>query len=298
MVKGIRKPRQKENNPLISPNQTLKLDSKLSKKKDKKEYKTIPKSKQQIDKEYYQKNREQKKQQRRQRYQQDKEKIKAQKKLNYAKKKEKAQLLTKQNQAKYYGAEAIKVLMTFKQYTELSQDKMKLWTDFNWTLKDCKESINDIVAVMKLEQVAGNLVRDYWDTAKAEVKKGKSWNSLDYDEQQKLIRYWGYEKARIENGYIDEVERLERQGDSYYREIEMAKYHEQRGKIKCDCWQCEEKKIIRKEVKAKINKELKEIEKEQSEEMEIEWVKGNCNGCGEYKKVDSDSGLCKKCSNS
>lgn len=37
---------------------------------------------------------------------------------------------------------------------------------------------------------------------------------------------------------------------------------------------------------------------EAEQEEEIEWIRGNCNGCGEYKKVDSDSGLCKKCSNS
>jgi hypothetical protein len=32
----------------------------------------------------------------------------------------------------------------------------------------------DIVAIMKLEEVAHNLVRDYWETAKKEIKKGKS----------------------------------------------------------------------------------------------------------------------------
>jgi len=42
---------------------------------------------------------------------------------------------------------------------------------------------------MRLEQLADNLIRDYQETAKSEVKKGKSWNSLDYDQQQKLIRY-------------------------------------------------------------------------------------------------------------
>jgi hypothetical protein len=48
---------------------------------------------------------------------------------------------------------------------------------------------------MKLEQVVGKLVRDYWDTAKSEIRKGKSWNSLDYDEQQHLIRYTGFVKT-------------------------------------------------------------------------------------------------------
>jgi len=52
-----------------------------------------------------------------------------------------------------------------------------------------KENISDIVGVTKLAHVADNLIRDYRETAKSEVKKGKSWNSLDYDQQQKLIRY-------------------------------------------------------------------------------------------------------------
>ena len=55
----------------------------------------------------------------------------AQKKINYAKKKNRVQLSTKQQSAKYYEAESIRVLMSFKEYTELNKDKMKLWTDFN-----------------------------------------------------------------------------------------------------------------------------------------------------------------------
>ena len=57
-----------------------------------------------------------------------------------------------------------------------------------------------MVALCNLSQVADNLIRDYWDTAKSEERrKNKSWNSLDYDEQQRLTKYWGHEKARIEN---------------------------------------------------------------------------------------------------
>ena len=87
---------------------------------------TPPKSRQQIYQENYQKNKEHKKQQQQERYQQNKEKIKAQKKINYVKKKKQEQLTTKRQSAKYYGAEAIKVLMPFKEYTELNQQKHKL----------------------------------------------------------------------------------------------------------------------------------------------------------------------------
>jgi|SRR6185312_3524066 len=111
MVNRTKKPRKKQNNTInsISPDN-----------------KTSPKSKQQIDKEYYQKNKEHKKQQRKARYQRDKEKIKALQKQRYQQQKEQAELTTKQQSAKYYGAEAIKILMSFKEYTELNKEKKKL----------------------------------------------------------------------------------------------------------------------------------------------------------------------------
>jgi len=52
--------------------------------------------------------------------------------------------------------------MSFKEYTELSPQKRKLWADFNWTLKDCqkaiKEGLGDFTTIMKLEQVIGKLL--------------------------------------------------------------------------------------------------------------------------------------------
>jgi hypothetical protein len=42
---------------------------------------------------------------------------------------------------------------------------------------------------MRLEQLANQLIKDYRETVKSEVKKGKYWNSLDYDEQQRLMKY-------------------------------------------------------------------------------------------------------------
>jgi hypothetical protein len=71
----------------------------------------------------------------------------------------------KESNNKYSTAEAYKILMSFKEYTELSKEKKQLWLDFNWTLDDCREAINeglgDVVVVMKLEQVASKLIRDY-----------------------------------------------------------------------------------------------------------------------------------------
>ena len=250
-----------------------------------------PKSRQQIYQENYQKNKERKKQQQKERYQQDKERIKAQKKINYAKKKAQEQLSTKQIQAKYYQAKHIEVLMPFKEYTELNKKKMKLWIDFNQTLKDINKGITGIVDIMKLEQVTNNLIRDFWETAKSEKRKlSKSWNSLDYDQQQRVIKYWGYEKVRIENGYLDEEERLERQSNNYLKEIERAKFHEERGKINCDCWDCETKKEIQAEIKAEREKIIADYEKEQKADKE------QCPECQKWvKELDEEAGVCKGC---
>jgi hypothetical protein len=184
--------------------------------------------------------------------------------------------------------------MSFKEYTELNQEKRKLWLDFNWTLKDCKELIEkgfgNVVAIMKLEQVAGNLIRDYWTTAKKEIKKGKSWNSIDQDQKDRLIRYWGYEKTRLENSYITEEERLEKQSQTYLKEIELAKFHEERGKIKCSCYDCEAKGEIRKEVKGKIKKEIEDYDRQSGVTDKEE-----CPSCGKLKVLDEESGVCKGC---
>jgi len=266
MVKALKKPNKLQSNPFfreLEPHSNT-IYSVISPSK---------KPKSQVDKDYYQKNKERKKAERRERYQQQKERT---------------QLATQQSWGKYYGAEAIKILMSLKEYTELNQEKQKLWAEFNWTLKDCAENIHGIVAVMKLEQVASNLIRDYWKTAKKEIKKGKSWNSLEDNQQQRLIKYWGYEKARLENSYIDEEEKLERQSQEYLKEIELAKFHEERGKVKCPCYACEEKQAIRKEVKAKINKELKK--------QETDKERGECCGCGKIKELEEETGACKKCS--
>ncbi|CAG8654948.1 12490_t:CDS:2, partial [Ambispora leptoticha] len=78
------------------------------------------------------------------------------------------------------------------------------------------------------------------------------------------------EEARIENGYIEETERLERQSQEYLKEIELAKFHEERGKINCECYSCEEQKIIRSEVINEQKKIITDYEAEQKKEMAVE----------------------------
>ena len=193
--------------------------------------KTSKKSKQQINKDYYEKNKEQRQKQRREKYQQQK-------------------LQAKQQLNKYSGAEAIKVLISLKEYTELNKEKRQKWLDFIWTFKDLNRiEINNIIEVMRIRELAENLISDYWTTAKNEIKKGKSWNSLDQIQKDRLIRYWSYEKARKENNYLETVEQLEKQSLEYLKEIELAKFHEERGKIKCSCYDCGTKKGVGEPIK-------------------------------------------------
>ena|SRR2546423_14078245 len=111
MVKSTRKPKANQNNTINS----VLIDNK-----------TKPKSKKEINNSYYQKNKAKLKSQRRDNYQQDKETEKAKRKERYQQQKEQEQLITKQTQAKNYGAEAIKILMTFGEYTVLNKEKKKL----------------------------------------------------------------------------------------------------------------------------------------------------------------------------
>ena len=111
MVKSTIKPKVNQNNTINS----VLTDNKTS-----------PKSKKEINNSYYQKNKAKLRSQRRDNYQQDKETEKAKRKQRYQQKKQQLQLSTKQQLTKYYGAEAIKVLMSFKEYTELNKEKRKL----------------------------------------------------------------------------------------------------------------------------------------------------------------------------
>jgi hypothetical protein len=166
----------------------------------------------------------------------------------------------------------------------LNREKMKLWYDFNWTIQDCqKTGFYDIIQIQQLEQLAGNLTRDYYQTAKSKSKS--SWNSLNEQEQSKLIKYWGLEKARKQQELADKLAEQEQQGQLWKKELELAKFHEERGKIKCSCYDCENKKEKQGKIKKKmLNDEVKKDQKEQCSECQ-QWVKA----------VDEDSGVCGKC---
>jgi len=168
-----------------------------------------------------------------------------------------------------------------------------LWLDFIWTFEDCqKTGFYDIIQIQKLEQLAGNLTRDYYQTANSKTKS--SWNSLNDKEKSKLIKYWGQEKARKEQELADNLTAQEKQGETLEKELErslwafnkdqeLAKFHEERGKIKCPCYDCENKREIQGEIKEKM---VNDDEKE----------KEQCSECKQwFKELDEENGVCRKC---
>jgi hypothetical protein len=106
-------------------------------------------------------------------------------------------------------------------------------------------------------------------------------NSLSEEEKGKLIKYWGREKVRKELELADELEEQEKAGETLEKELELAKFHEERGKIKCACYDCENKKEIQGEIKEKM---VNGDEKKQCSECQ-KWV----------KELVEDSGVCGKC---
>lgn len=182
--------------------------------------------------------------------------------------------------------------MSLKTYTELNKEKQKLWHNFIWTFKDLNKSgFHDIIQIMKIREEAENLINDYWNTAKSELKnRSKSWNSLTEEQQARLVKYWGQEKARWENSLSHDLEQQEERGKVFEKEIKelvvVSLLHEERGRVKCPCWSCEERLKREKEY-------WKQFEEEGEETQEVE---SECGNCYQYKKVDSESGLCRKCS--
>jgi hypothetical protein len=85
---------------------------------------------------------------------------------------------------------------------------------------------------------------------------------------------------------LTELEKQEIQSKQYQQEIELAKFHEERGKLNCNCYSCEEKKVIHKEIKAKVFVYSKKYNKEQ------------CPQCKKFfKELDEENGICAKCLN-
>jgi len=228
----------------------------------------------------------------RQRYQKQKEK--------YAEWYQKRKLAKRTNQEppKYSEAEAYKVLMSLKEYTEQNQVKKKLFLDFYWTIKNLADNkIVDVVEIMRVRELSDNLISDYWKTAKKEAERGKSWNVLSEEKKQKLVKYWGQKIAKEEERLELELGKQRQDGEKYEWDIkkfvDISKFHEERGKKGCRCWICEDLKnraeaeisLIKEKDKEKENKEQKQKTKSE---------KAKCINCDKLRKLNDDE-LCREC---
>jgi len=233
---------------------------------------------------YYQRNKEKKKQQRRENY--------AQKQAQKEQEKKQKEQADREQRAQIYTAKNISILLNLKEYTELNSEKRKLWANFVWTLTELAENIQavNIAEIQQLELLAGNLVRDYYQTAQKQSGMTSQWKSLDAEKQTKLIKYWAREKVLNSEVNAWGWEMREKKASELEKEIALAKFHEERGKENCSCSDCQERQEIRREVKREYDEYWQE-----KEPTENERVESDCGNCGERKKVSVDSGLCRKC---
>ena len=121
-------------------------------------------------------------------YQNHKEKIKEQKKERYHTQKQQNKTLSKTSD--YYKAANIQILLSLKDYVESSPQKMKLWYHFSLVLTQLKESVSDIIEIIRLKEVMENLITDYWSFAKKNIRLTKSWNKLTFAQQQAKKKSW------------------------------------------------------------------------------------------------------------
>jgi hypothetical protein len=71
--------------------------------------------------------------------------------------------------------------------------------------------------------------------------------------------------VRKDKHLLSELEQQEQAGQPHQKEIELAKFHEERGKIKCPCYSCETSKELQTKIKQQLFKE-DESDKEQCPE--------------------------------
>jgi hypothetical protein len=77
---------------------------------------------------------------------------------------------------------------------------------------------------------------------------------------------------------------LDNQGKEQESEIELAKFHEERGKLKCSCSDCQNRKELQAEIKQELRNSFQETEREE------------CPECGKLvKHLDEENGICRKC---
>jgi len=193
----------------------------------------------------------------------------------------------RKKQQPLYDASSIKVLMSLKEYSELSKKPKGLVQEFLLEVNDLTTiGLFDISQVQKLELVAGNLVRDYYQEAKKEVRtRARSWSNLSEKKKQEFLTYLVRKRAKENWKKDQESAIINQEAQEWEKEIEKElnydSFHRERGKINCDCERCQLGEKTEKEL-------LNQLAKESKEKVE-------CANCGRMVKEVNEDDICKKC---
>jgi len=181
--------------------------------------------------------------------------------LLYLKKKTEREKKEKENRGNYYEANHIKVFISFKDYLNNSSEKIKLWKDFNAVYEQLRGGVSSIIEIMRLREVAENLISDYWKTGKEKIRLDRQWSSLTREEQLTKIKAWEKAREREEQELLNSLEDQERHMKEKRKEKVLRKQNEQ----------------VLEDYKDKKDKE--------------------CLNCGDtVKRLNQETGTCKKCS--
>ena len=177
-------------------------------------------------------------------YQTHQELIKTRQKARYHAQKEQNKTQSKNKTSEYYRANNIQILLSLKDYLESNAEKMKLWYRFSSVLTQIKESVSDIVEIMRLREVMEDLITDYWTTAKKHIRLTKSWNKLTFAQQQAKKNLWAKQLAAEEKELLaklsqEEIKQKKKiQVQNNKKQIEINAYWNQTTNGKLACPEC------------------------------------------------------------
>ncbi|CAG8465651.1 11094_t:CDS:2 [Paraglomus occultum] len=194
--------------------------------------------------------------------------------VQFQEKEESGKSLTKAEQAKQERIYELRDKVFVNMQKELA-NYYEAVINGNYLYDDLAENgVHNTSEIMRLCELGEILIRDYRETDKKELAIGKHWLSLTPEQQEKLIRYWSYEKARIENNFLTTTEQLEKQSQEHLKDIESAKFHEERvvtvvvDIIVSHFHKNEIKENTGEEIKGIIPKLIEEVEKRAKAESE------------------------------
>jgi len=222
-------------------------------------------------------------------YERHKEERKKKRRERYRLAKERAE----KERMKQYRSDDIQIMMSLATYTKLNKEKYQIWFNFIDTFKKLTEDyFFNIEQIRTLVFFGEILVKDYDYTAKQEIRRGTSWKGLSLEEQNRLIKYWSLKRARKEQREKKEEREIEERAKELEDEERRKKFHEERGKIGCECSECQRKQEVKEQWEEQQKREEEKLLDELEDEEEEE--KAECANCGKVRELNEDD-VCQKC---